>query len=114
MNAAQFLNETANRGPFDGFTHTGVCGEPGNGPFAQVWLLIEGQTITRANYATHGCMWSIACAGACAQLATGRTVEKAGLIESHDIDLVLGGIPDGKGDCADMAVKALHQALGGI
>ncbi len=114
MIAAQFMNEASSRGPLEGFTHMGVCGEPGNGAFVQFWLIVRGDhIIERCHYSTHGCLWSIACAGACSQLVTGRLVSKALLLEPKDIDLVLGGIPDGKGDCADMAVRALKEALGG-
>ena len=111
MNAADFVNDLSNRGPFEGFTHTGVCGEPGNGPFTQFWLEIEDGVVTRCHYGTHGCMWSIACAGLCARLATGRPVERTFLIEPHDLDLILGGLPEGKGECAGMAVRALRSAL---
>ncbi|HEY3782694.1 MAG TPA: iron-sulfur cluster assembly scaffold protein [Fimbriimonadaceae bacterium] len=114
LNAATFLNSPENRGEFPGFTSMGESGEPGNGPFAQMWIRVEGDEIKQCHYATHGCIWSIACAGACAQLATGRTMNKARLIEPHDIELILGGIPDGKGDCANKAVKALRSAIGEI
>ena len=70
------------------------------------------QTIKQANYATHGCLWSIACASVLAQLATGRTTAKARLIEPHDIDVILGGLPEGKGEYAEMSVQALRKALG--
>jgi NifU-like protein involved in Fe-S cluster formation len=112
LSPATFLNSPENRGEFEGFTGTGVCGEPGNGPFAQIWVRIENGIVQQCHYATHGCIWSIACAGACAQFATGRTTDKARLIEPHDIELILGGIPDGKGDCATMVVKALQSAIG--
>lgn len=113
MNAAHFINETSNRGLFEGFTHTGVCGEPGNGAFVQLWFIVgDDQVIEKCHYATHGCMWSIACAGACARLVTGRPVSKALLLEPRDIDLFLGGIPEGKGEFAGMAVTALKSALG--
>jgi hypothetical protein len=44
--------------------------------------------------------------------STGRTVEEAFRIEARDLELLVGGLPDGKGQYAHMAVDALASALG--
>jgi len=48
-----------------------------------------------------------------AQILTGRTIEQALTLTSRDLDLLLGGLPEGKGACADRAIEAVQQALGG-
>jgi len=111
--AADYAFNPDNRGPLERFTHYGQCGQPGNGQYASIWLLVEDGVITQASYAAHGCMWALACGGVTATLVTGRPVEKALLLESKDIDLFLGGLPDGKGEQADRAITALRNALGG-
>ena len=40
-----------------------------------------------------------------------RTVQQALSVTTKDIDLLLGGLPEGKGHCPDLAVQALHDAL---
>jgi hypothetical protein len=44
-------------------------------------------------------------------LVRGRTTEQAGLITGEDLRTVLGGLPEGKGHFADMAVQAMRKAL---
>jgi hypothetical protein len=46
-----------------------------------------------------------------AKLVTGRGVEQALRLTGQDVVLVLGGLPEGKGHFADMAVSALRSAL---
>jgi NifU-like protein involved in Fe-S cluster formation len=89
---------------------------PGDGPYIKLWLTLdsEGHRITAAAYQANGCPSSIACGSIVAQVLQGRTVEEALRLEPHDINLLLGGLPEGKEYCAEMAVKALRSArLGG-
>ncbi len=92
-------------------THHGIGGVPGDGPYVQIWLIIEGDLIMKASYECNGCPSSVAASSMAAQLLIGRTMDKAVLLESHDLIVVLGGLPEGKGYYADLAVQALQNAL---
>jgi nitrogen fixation NifU-like protein len=98
-------------GPLEGATNVGTCGEPGEGAYVRIWLKISDGRILAATSATHGCPSSQAASGMAVRLATGRTVEQAMLLTGRDVGLVLGGLPEGKGHFADMAVSALRSAL---
>ena len=111
-NAAPDL-ESAPSGRLEGATHIGTVGEPGEGAYVRIWLVVQDGRITRASYATHGCPSSQAAAGMTARLATGRTPEEASRMTADDVLTVLGGLPEGKGHFADMAVTALKRAIGG-
>lgn len=76
-----------------------------------IWLAVEQGMIRQAAYRTHGCSWSIACASILVQMVTGRTIEQAHMVEPKDIDLILGGLPEGKGEFAAHSVEALKLAL---
>ncbi len=110
--ASNILRNAPIAGPLEGGTHIGTCGEPGEGAYVRIWLQIEDGRIRRASYTTHGCPSSQAASGATVTLATGRTLEEASRITAKDIDTVLGGLPEGKGQFADMAVSALRRAMG--
>jgi NifU-like protein len=45
------------------------------------------------------------------ELFKGRTVDQARRLTKADLLLILGGLPDGKESCAEMAVNALQLAL---
>lgn len=109
--AADHVSRPRNAGRFDGATHAGVGGVPGDGPYVRLWLLVEGKTVMRAGYECNGCPSSIAAASMAAQLSTGRTFAQLALLEPCDLVLVLGGLPDGKEYYAELAVQAVHNAV---
>lgn len=98
-------------GPLEGATHQGVAGVPGEGPYMILTLRIDGDTILEAAYQTYGCPAAMASGSITAQILKGRTVAQAFAVEPKDIHLLLGGLPEGKGHCADLAVEALNDAL---
>jgi len=108
----RILANPSHLGPLEGTTHEGVAGVPGDGPYMRMWLAIEGETIRRAAFKTFGCPSATACGSMTATLLTGRTVEKARLLTASDLLLILGGLPEGKEFCADLAVAAVKDALG--
>lgn len=110
---ADHVHNPRNCGEMANATHYGQCGIPGDGPYVQLWLRIESGRILKATYNTNGCPAQIASASMAAQLLSGRTIEQALLIEARDIELLLGGLPEGKGHCPQMAVEALKSALSG-
>ena len=89
----------------------GLAGVPGDGPHVKLWFKLDGTKIIKASYHTNGCPSSIACASAVCELAIGREVEKIMLLEATDLVTFLGGLPEGKGYYADLAVKAMVNAL---
>lgn len=109
---ADHVQNPRNRGEMADATHYGQCGIPGAGPYVQIWLKIEAGRIVKAAYSTNGCPAQIASGSMTAQILAGRTVEQALLLEARDVELMLGGLPEGKGHCSQMAVNALKSALG--
>ncbi len=98
-------------GEFEGATHQGQSGVPGDGPYVVLWLRVENGSIRRAGYSTYGCPAAVASASVAAEVLQGRTVRQALSLEPRDVELLLGGLPEGKGHCAAMVVEALRDAL---
>ncbi|MEQ1822911.1 MAG: iron-sulfur cluster assembly scaffold protein [Fimbriimonadaceae bacterium] len=67
--------------------------------------------IEDAAYRSNGCFASIASASVVAEMLKGRTVEQALSLEPQDVNVLCGGLPEGKGYCAEMAVEAIQNAL---
>lgn len=114
MFSAAVLDHTLNprhEGPMDGASHYGQAGDPGGGPYVQLWFLVEGDRILRGAYRTYGCPAAVACASLVAEILVGKTTTCALAIDARDIDHLLGGLPEGKGHCPAMVVDALRQAL---
>jgi NifU-like protein involved in Fe-S cluster formation len=89
----------------------GLAGVPGDGPHVKIWFKLDGTRIIQASYNTNGCPSSVACASALCELATGREIEKMLLLEATDLITFPGGLPEGKGYYADLAIQALRHAL---
>ena len=101
-----------NAGEMPDADRIGLAGVPGEGPHVKLWFKLNGTKITKASYHTNGCPSSIACASAVCELAIGREVEKIMLLEATELVTFLGGLPEGKGYYADLAIKAMNHALG--
>jgi nitrogen fixation protein NifU and related proteins len=110
--AADHIASPRNAGEMAEATHYGLCGIPGEGPYVQIWLKIEGGRILKATQQTNGCPAQIASASFTAQIISGRTIQQALKLEPGDLLLALGGLPEGKEHCPEMVVKALRNALG--
>jgi NifU-like protein len=109
--ATDHVQRPRNIGPLEPPCQYGVSGVPGEGPFVELWVRVEGDQILSAAYKTLSCPSSIACASLACDLVRGRTVEVASRITSEDLKTILGGLPDGKGHMADHTIKALKNAL---
>ncbi len=72
--------------------------------------IAEGH-IAEAWFETYGCPAAIACGSWLTKWLEGKTPEQATALEAEDLSVVLGGLPLGKEHCAQLAVKALRQAL---
>jgi len=110
--AIRFVSGPLNRGPLVGATHYGHSDQPGEGPYVQIWLIVEEGVIRAAAFKSPCCPSSSASAGVLCALVTGRNVEKALLLEPADLLAVVGGLPEGKGHYVDRSIRALSAALG--
>ena len=109
--ALSHINNPRNVGPLEGATHYGVAGVPGDGPFVQMWFIVENETIRQGTYKTYGCPTSIASASMIAELVAGKSVETALSLTERDVIALLAYVPEGKGDCPPRAIRALQNAF---
>lgn len=114
MFSAAVLDHTLNprnTGPLEGANRFGQAGDPGGGPYALLWFVVEGETIQQGAYQTYGCPAAVACASFAAEFLKGRSIRQALRLDARDIELLLGGLPEGKGHCPALVVQAIRQAF---
>ncbi|HOX08043.1 MAG TPA: iron-sulfur cluster assembly scaffold protein [Planctomycetota bacterium] len=107
----EHFNSPRNVGTLEHPTAVGSAGTPGRGNYMVIHLLVEGGIISDIRYQTYGCPGAIAAGSAVTELARGKTLQAASGITRDAVDGVLGGLPLGKGHCADLAASALQSAL---
>lgn len=86
-----------------------LAGQP---PNSTIYLRIENGVLREGRYQTSGCGFLAACCGAVIDLCLGRALADClGVTPQHVADY-LGGLPDQRRYCAELAVDALRDALG--
>ena len=91
----------------DGYANpTGSCGES-----MEIFLKVDGETITRAKYIPHGCVYTVACGSLITEMAEGMPLQDALDLESETLDRALGGLPEDHKHCAELAATTLREAV---
>lgn len=101
-----------NSGALESPDRVGRAGAPGQGPYMELQLKIEGDKVAAARFRTHGCGASIAAGSMLTEMVTGRTVSDCLRLTPEELAEALGGFPPDKQHCPVLAVAALRDALG--
>ena len=106
----ELFHQRAHGGVLDGATHFGQAGQPGGGPYIQIWLRVQNGTVEAARWRTYGCPAAIACAEAVCGWSTGRPVAELKSIATQLVTDCVDGVPEGKEHCPELAVAAVIAA----
>ena len=85
---------------------TGPCGDT-----MEFWVQVTDKRIAKVGFTTTGCGPSRAAGSMATELAIGRPLRDAGLIEQADILKALGGLPKDSEHCALLASNTLRAAV---
>jgi len=102
-----------NVGPMDEPDVVGQAGAPGQGPFMVLHLATDDDHIVDAKFQTYGCGPAIAAGSLLTELIMSRSCAECARLSAGDIVDGLGGMPEEKMHCAQLAVDALRNALAG-
>lgn len=84
----------------------GRCGDT-----ATIWLKTDGERIAQVALRVEGCLHTVACANAVAELVEGKPVAEAWELTPERVIAFLETLPPDHHHCAELAVGALHRAL---
>ena len=76
-----------------------------------VTLRIENDIITEAKFKCMGCAVAIACSSMATEMVLGKPVEEAYAITEQSVAEALGGIPEYKMRCSNLAPAAIRNAI---
>jgi len=100
-----------NAGALDKFDGLGEANLDGRAPRMKIYVALRDGLISRAGFETFGCGVSIACGSALTEMMIGRAPRECDHINENVLVDALGGIPEEKRFCADIALRALQAAL---
>lgn len=89
-------------------------GEIGNaidGDKIKIFIKVKNNILIDVKFKTFGCGAAIAASSMVTVLVTGKTVEEALRLENQDVSEALGGLPEKKLQCSNIAADALHNAI---
>lgn len=82
-----------------------------DGEIMKIYIQVEGELITNAQFQTFGCVAAIACSSVATRLMINKTIEQAKLISAEDIIKELGELPESKMHCVAMAEETIKDAI---
>jgi NifU-like protein involved in Fe-S cluster formation len=109
----RFIQEEHKMGQLPVFTnrtsHVGDCGD-----MLRLYLDVQDGRIRKASYELTGCAGLQACASGLTTIVEGMTLEQAKQVDVEQIIAFLGGLPQAKFDCAELARDTLRKAIAEI
>lgn len=84
------------------------------GDRVEITVQVVNGRLEQVRFASQACAGGIAACSALTEWATGKTPKEAAEATAAELAELLGGLPDAKLGCAEMAVSALHDAVRGL
>ena len=100
-----------NMGEMDDPDAVGEAGNPVCGDMMEIYLKIEDEKIVDISFKTFGCAAAIATSSMITEMAKGKTLKEAYDISRDEVAEELGGLPDVKMHCSNLASDALKESI---
>lgn len=105
------LSNPRNAGDLPAANGTGATGNPKDGDKITIYIKVAGNVIEDIRFKTFGCGAAIAASSMATEMAKGKTLEEALSITNEAVAAALGGLPEQKLLCSNIAATALHNAV---
>jgi len=100
-----------NVGRIAGHDGLGRIGHDGCGDVVEVTIKVVDNVLADVKFLARGCPTAIACSSAMTELAIGLDLDTAAELTDDAVEDALGGLPDDKRHCSNLAVSALVEAI---
>jgi len=81
------------------------------GDMIKVWIKVANEYLVDVKYKVFGCPAAIAACSMMTELAIGKHLDQAWELTDDHVAEALGGLPESKYHCSNLAASALHQAI---
>ncbi|MBC7251418.1 MAG: Fe-S cluster assembly scaffold protein NifU [Anaerolineae bacterium] len=89
----------------------GKMGSPVCGDLMEIYIKVQDDRITDIKFRTFGCGAAIASSSMLSEMAKGKTLEEALRLTDDQVAQALGGLPEQKLHCSNLAASTLHKAI---
>ena len=100
-----------NAGALEDANGVGIVGDPACGDSLKVYIRVEHDRIDDISFECKGCPAAIATASVMTAMVKGRDLDSACEVGPEQIVDALGGLPEGKEHCSNLAASGLEAAI---
>jgi nitrogen fixation protein NifU and related proteins len=112
--AAEHIRNPRNLGRLDDATAIGTGDDPATENYIAIYLRLERDRLTAVHFRALACSACIAASSITTELTIGRSLAEARQINAEAILTALDGLPESKLHCAELAARALANALAAV
>jgi nitrogen fixation NifU-like protein len=100
-----------NVGSIEDADGVGKMGSPVCGDLMEIYIKVNNNHIADIKFRTFGCGAAIASGSMASEMIKGRSLAEAEALTDEDVAKALGGLPEKKMHCSNLAASTLHKAL---
>lgn len=100
-----------NVGEIENADGVGQVGNAKCGDIMRISLVVEGDIIKDIRFKTFGCGAAVATSSMVTEMVKGKTLEEALKVTNATVAEALGGLPQTKMHCSNLAADAVHEAI---
>jgi len=89
----------------------GKMGSPVCGDMMEIYIKVNNSHIADIKFRTFGCGAAIASGSMASEMIKGKTLAEAEALTDEDVARALGGLPEKKMHCSNLAASTLHKAI---
>jgi len=89
----------------------GTVGNPSCGDIMTIYIKVKDDIIEDIKFKTYGCAAAIASTSIATEMVKGKTLKEAEKLTRKEVAEELGGLPDIKMHCSNLAADALKKAI---
>jgi nitrogen fixation NifU-like protein len=89
----------------------GKMGSPVCGDLMEIYIKVDNNHIADIKFRTFGCGAAIASGSMASEMMKGRSLTEAETLTDEDVARALGGLPEKKMHCSNLAASTLHKAI---
>jgi nitrogen fixation NifU-like protein len=89
----------------------GKMGSPVCGDLMEIYIKINNNHIADIKFRTFGCGAAIASGSMASEMIKGKSLAEAEALTDEDVARALGGLPEKKMHCSNLAASTLHNAI---
>ncbi len=105
------FNNPRNCGEIENADGVGEVGNAKCGDIMRIYLDVEGDIIKDVKFKTFGCGAAVATSSMVTEMVKGKSIDEAMVISNAAVAEALGGLPETKMHCSNLAADALHEAI---